>query len=100
MAGLDFLLRLAPTLKNKECAEILPFLSSTRAAGDISRLALRDDSDLVFGGLFCGGRDDSVGVLELEPELEAECVLCNVRGSSVGVSEWLSRGLSISGENG
>ena len=67
--------------------EDLPFLSSTRAAGDISRLALLDDSDLGFGGLFCRGRDDSVGVLELEPDLEAECVLCNVRGSSVGVSE-------------
>lgn len=87
MVGLDFLQRLASTLKNKGCTEDLPFLSSTRAAGDISRLALRDDSDLGFGGLFCKGRDDSVGVLELEPEPEAECVLCNVRGSSVGVSE-------------
>ena len=87
MVGLDFLLQLAPTLKNKGYAENLPFLSSTRAAGDISRLALRDDSDLGFGGRFCRGRDDSVGVLELEPDLEAELVLCNVRGSSVGVSE-------------
>ena len=87
MVRLDFLKRLAPTLRNKGRVEDLPFLSSTRAAGDISRLALRDDSDLGFGGLFCKGRDDSVGVLELEPDLEAECVLCNVRGSSVGVSE-------------
>lgn len=62
-------------------------MSSRRAAGDISRLALREDSDLSFGGLFCEGRDGSIGVPECELDLEAEGLLCDVRGSSVGVSE-------------
>lgn len=48
---------------------------------------LLDDSDLVFGGLFCKARDGSVGIPEYELDLEPERLFCDILGSSVGVSE-------------
>ena len=64
-----------------------PFRSSARSPGDTSRRVLLDDSDLVFCGLFCKGRDGSVGTPEYELDLEPERLFCDILGSSVGVSE-------------
>lgn len=82
-----------------ECAMPLPLLSSSGAGACFSLCPLFDEFDREFGGRLGGARDCSVGVPLCELDLEAEGLLCDIRGSSVGVSEQPSDGgLSFSGE--
>ena len=62
---------------------------------------LLDELDLELAGRLCGGRGITSGAgVEYELDLEFPSGFCDIRGSSVGVSEVPSDGrLSASGEN-
>lgn len=66
---------------------MVPLRSSSSSTGDCSRFELLDEFDLESGGLFWDARGWSVGVPECELVFEFPGLLCEIRGSSVGVSE-------------